>query len=154
VRKEMGKDFKIYCAHPISGLSYEEVLGYYNSIKEKLSGFGYHVLNPMTGKDALRTEKKLRTSGYRTPVSTNHAITERDRWMVGQSDVVYINLCKSKEVSIGCMAELAWAHQLGKHTVTVLEKDNIHQHCFVLEMSDIVFETEKEAEEYLKILVE
>lgn len=150
---KLNKKFRIYCAHPISGLSYEEVVKYYNYIITKLSKFGYYVLNPMTGKDALRCEKKLKSCGYGNPISTNHAITERDRWMVTQSDVVYINFYKAKEISIGCIAELAWAHHLGKHTVTVLEKNNPHQHCFILEMSDIIFETEKEAEKYLELLI-
>ena len=50
------------------------------------------------------------------------------------------------------MFEMAWAHQLGKHSVVVMEKDNIHRHSFVLEASDVLYETYSEALDYLEKL--
>jgi hypothetical protein len=69
--------------------------------------------------------------------------------MVHQSDVVYVNLLKTVAPSIGCIMELAWAHDLGKHTVVVMQKDNPHRHAFVLEAADVVFEEERDALRYL-----
>jgi nucleoside 2-deoxyribosyltransferase len=141
---------KIYLAHAISGLSYGEVMNYYVKTSEFLKSIGYEVLCPMTGKDALRNETKFKAHGIdKVPLATNHAIIERDRWMVTESDIVYISLVGTKGVSIGSVMEMAWAHQLGKHSILAMEPGNIHEHAFVLEAADIRYESEAEAEEYL-----
>ena len=141
---------KIYCAHAISGRSATEVLEYYDEINKKLTVMGFNVLHPMVGKGYMRTEIKFKAEGYGNPLSSNHAIKERDKWMVSMADVVYINLLGTKTPSIGCISELAWGDMLGKHTVLVMEKDNCHRHAFMLEMADIILETEDEALEYLR----
>lgn len=113
---------KIYLARPISGRSYDEVTTYYKKLTESLQYAGYEVLCPMNGKTHLRTELEFKAHGYtNNPTSTNHAIIERDRWMVNQADVVYANLQGSTHVSIGTCMELAWAHDKGKHTIVAME---------------------------------
>lgn len=145
---------KIYTAGPISGMSYEEAIDYFTSAKKQLTDMGYQVLSPFTGKDYLRNEIELRADGYNNPISTNHAIFRRDRWMVGQADVILCNLSRAPEkVSIGSMFELAWASDLHKHVVVVLPKENTHNHAFVLEAADIIFETYEEAMNYLEMLI-
>lgn len=141
---------KIYCGSIISGRSYEEVMEYYNYIISVLSDFGFDVLSPMLGKEALRNEIAFKKYGYGTAISSNHAIKERDQWMVTQADIVWLNFFKCKNASIGGISELAWADLLHKHTIVTMEEDNIHQHAFVLEMADIIFETEDETLDYLK----
>ena len=143
----------IYLARPINGYSYLEVMDWYKKTRGELEYF-YTILSPMSNKEALRTETKFRAHGYdNNPVSTNHAIIERDRWMVSRADVVFMDLSNTAEVSIGCMMELAWAHQIGKHTIVVMSEDNIHQHAFVLEAADIVFTTYEDAIWYLQELI-
>jgi len=144
---------KIYLARPISGHSYEEVTEYYKVTVKELIQAGYEVLCPMNGKTHLRTEIKFKAEGYGDSISSNHAIVERDRWMVEQSDVVYANLLGSEHVSIGTMMELAWSHDKHKHTIISMEDLNIHNHAFVLEAADIIFKTHQEAMEYLKNLL-
>jgi nucleoside 2-deoxyribosyltransferase len=144
---------KIYLAGPISGIGYDEVVDRYKKKSEYLNSLGYEVLCPMTGKTYLRNEIKLKASGYGFPVSTNHAIFERDKWMVSSSDIILADLSNSGDrVSIGTMMELAWASMLGKHTLIVLPEGNIHNHAFVLESGDIIFQTLEEAEKYLEDL--
>lgn len=144
---------KIYTAHPISGKSFDSVVGYYEDLKHRLEARGYEVLCPMTAKGYLRTEIKFKAHGYDGfPVSTNHAIVKRDRWMISQCDVVLADLLDTKIVSIGCMFELAWAQESGKHTIVVMEKDNIHRHAFVIEAADILFENIGVAMSYLEYL--
>jgi len=142
---------KIYTAGPISGSRYEEVSRYFSLAKTSLESVGYTVFTPMLGKEALRTELEFKAKGYENfPISTNHAIFNRDRWMVDSSDIIYANLSRSGErVSIGTCMELAWASDKGKHVIVVMQKDNIHNHAFVLEAADIIFETHGEALEYL-----
>jgi len=138
---------RIYLAGKISGYSYEEVVNRINEQKKLLKD--WDVFSPMTGKAYLRNEIKFKAHGFYDPVANNHAIFERDKWMVSNCDVVLVDLTTTDRVSIGCMMELAWASMLGKHTVTVLEEDNIHRHAFVLEASDIIFNNINEAMEYL-----
>jgi hypothetical protein len=110
----------------------------------------------MTGKLFLKKDNIEFTgqgcSNY--PITTNHAIKERDRWMVGQVDIVLVDFTDSgSRVSIGSCMELAWADELKKHTIVVMDKDNIHQHSFILECADIVFPNIDDAYNYLQHLV-
>lgn len=144
---------KIYLAHPISGLSYEEVVDYYQWTKHDLERFGFTVLNPMTGKRYLRNELEFKSHGYDNPVSTNHAIWRRDTWMVSQADIIYLNLMTTTDrVTIGGIMELAIGAYLGKHTIAAIPEGNIHEHAFVLEACDIIFRKHEEALEYLRRL--
>lgn len=141
---------KIYLAGPISGLGYDEIVDAYNEKIERLGNMGYVTLCPMTGKQYLRNEVELKAGGYNFPVSTNHAIVERDRWMVTSADIVLADLSSSgTRVSIGTCMELAWAHDHGKHTIGIIPVGNIHNHAFVLEACDIVFLSLEEAYNYL-----
>lgn len=144
---------KIYCAGPITGKSYKEVVEYYKRTVNKLQGYGYQVLFPMCAKSYLINETNLKAGGYDYPLSTDHAIIERDRWMVMQSDVVFVNFFNAKKrISIGSCMELAWAHDHGKHTVTVMQEKNVHRHAFVSEASDVIYLDEKSAFDYLEKL--
>jgi nucleoside 2-deoxyribosyltransferase len=144
---------KIYIAGSISGQSPDEVECYFSGTKWMFENWGYTVFHPMIGKGQLRTEKIYRAKDYRHPVATNRAIVGRDRWMVEQADVIFMDLSSSTHASIGCMFELAWANEFNKHVVLVLPENNIHQHAFVLQAADIIFENESEALSYLKSLI-
>lgn len=140
---------KIYVAGRITGSTPEEVFEYFNSTRKILEECGYEVLTPLMGKEYLRIEKKFAPEGYKYPASTDHAIAERDKWMVGQSDIVFVNFIGMPAVSVGCVMELAWASLLGKHTVIAIDKENINYHAFVLDAADIVFDSTRAALEYL-----
>jgi len=147
-------DLSIYPGRLISGRSQEEVLEYYDTIHKELTEMGYKVFHPMVGKGIVRNEMKFRAESPSTsPICQNHAIKERDKWMVQMADIIMQDFTGATQVSIGCISELAWADLLGKHTVVVMEPDNIHRHAFTLEMADIVFETLAEAKEYLRKLI-
>jgi nucleoside 2-deoxyribosyltransferase len=144
---------KIYIAGAISGQSGEDVISYFKNTKALLIGMGYQVFSPMTGKSQFRNEISMKSHGYDNPISTNHAIIERDCWMVSHCDVLYCNLTMAEIVSIGSTMELAWGHILKKHTVLTLPKNNIHRHAFILEAADIIFEEHEEALSYLAKLI-
>ena len=144
---------KIYLAGAISGETYEDVVEKIEAKKYALQLMGYKILNPMTAKKAIRTEIKLKSHGYGNPESTNHAIFGRDRWMVEQADILLVDLRDTPDrASIGSCFEMAWGFAANKHIVLVMEKESIHQHAFVLEAADIVFETMAEAYLYLEAL--
>lgn len=140
---------RIYLARPFSGFDAHEVREYMNNVGQVLKRAGYEILSPMAKKDFLTGV--LRNEGYHDPVASNHAIFERDRWMVtNQADVVLVDLSEASVISIGCVMELAWASLLGKHTVVVMGPDNVHRHAFVIEAADIIFEDLEVALEYLE----
>jgi nucleoside 2-deoxyribosyltransferase len=145
---------KIYLAGPISGKSYSEVVDLYKDKSAILRSMGYKVLCPMTGKTHLRNELEFRAHGLDShPVSTNHAIFERDKWMVSTADLILADLSNSEDrVSIGTMMELAWASMLGKHSIVVMPEKNVHRHAFVLEAADLVFTNIFQAYGYLEEL--
>ncbi len=140
---------KIYIAHPISGGSADEVFQWFDDIGTRLRAMGFQVMSPLSGKGHLRTELRFRAEGYDHPLSGNHAIFERDKWMCEHSDFMLTDLTGATKPSIGCAMELAWASAKGNHTIVVMEKDNTHRHAFVLEAADVVFETLEEAMTYL-----
>jgi nucleoside 2-deoxyribosyltransferase len=144
---------KIYLAHPISRLTPDQVISYYEHTTRECQKLGYKVLCPMTAKGYLRTEEKYRATGYDNPVATNHAIYERDQWMVKNCDVLLCDLIGRAGFSVGCTMEMAWASLLGKHTIAVIPAESEYQHAFILEAADIVFETMDEAMEYLDSLI-
>jgi len=132
-------------------MSFQEVTRYYKRTIAKLHG--YKTFHPMVGKGILEKEIAFKSLGYDShPLVTNHAILQRDCWMIQQSDVVFVNYSPSKKISIGCCMELAIAHWLRKYTVVVLPKDNLNNHSFVQEASDVIFYDEDEAIEYLNKL--
>lgn len=143
----------IYCVHPINGLSFKDVTDYYTYAVAYLQNCGYDVLYPLVARGECNRDMTFRATGSeKVPCATNHAIYERDRWMVQQSDIVFADLTGAKRISIGSVMELAWASYLGKHTVVAMEKTNIHRHAFTLEAADIIFETGAEALTYLQEL--
>ena len=140
---------RLYLAHPLSGHDYDGIMTYYRDLSRRLPY--YDILCPMVAKERLKG-MTLSDGHKQFPVTTPHAIVERDRWMVSQADVVLVDLTPANSdsgVSIGCVSELAWAALLGKHTVLVMEDGNVHDHSFVRENADVIFPALEEAEGYL-----
>ena len=142
---------KVYLAFPMSNRDFKDVLSYTLSTKARLIAMGYDVLYPLIGKGYLKNEGSLKAEGYDFPVSTAHAITRRDLWMVKQADVVFVNLAKTEVPPVGCIAEMAWAYLLNKHVVLVTKENNLH--AFIREMADVIFNDYEEAMVYLKQLI-
>lgn len=150
---ELLKSLSIYLAGSISGKTVEEVRDYFTNFTKMFSDMGYQVYSPMTGKGNLRVSKTYDPLGYTLPVATDHAIFNRDRWMVGKADIIFCNLFNSIHVSIGSMMELAWARELRKHIIIVMEERNIHEHAFVIECADIRFTDIDDAISYVESLI-
>lgn len=146
-------NLKVYTVGAISGLSYDECVSEFNVRISRLKEMGYDVLYPMLGKDYLRNELSLRAEGYPDrPISTNHAIVKVDFWRVDTVDILFVDFTNAAgRVSIGSVAEMSRGYAKDKLIVTVMQKENIHRHAFVTEMSSIVFETLEEAYGYLAI---
>lgn len=144
----------IYLARSISGCESKEVYAYYTSLAEKVRNLGLTPLTPLEDVEELRTSFEERSGDNKafSPSNTNHAIVERDCWLVQTADILLVDLTCAKHLSIGAMFELAWGHLLRKHTIVVLKKGSYYDHAFVLEAADVVFETIDEALNHLKKL--
>ena len=140
--------FKIYIAHPISGLTGKEVINYYQKITELLED-KYYILSPMAGKEHLYNDNICVPHGYQDAICNNHAIFKRDMWMINQSDIIFCDFTKAKQISIGCTGEICVGAALNKHIVLAMEDDNIHNHAFILEAAHIILPTYDEAIDYL-----
>lgn len=151
----MERTYWIYLVHPMSGLKYDEVEKYYTDVKTKLEALGYHVLHPMVAKKLLQGANKFdpKANHRGSPIVTPHAITRRDHWMVRKSDIVFADLTGSKDKSIGSISEISSAYELGKHTIGIMEKGNIHEHAFMFEQFDIIFDNLEDGIVYLTKLI-
>ena len=150
----MEKKFWIYCVHPMSGLTWGEVERYYTETKMRLDALGYFVLHPMCAKSELKGNKFDPKAGETgNSVVSAHGITRRDHWMVRKSDIVFADLSGCKKKSVGSISEIATAYELGKHTIGVMEKGNVHEHAFMSEQFDVTFEMYEEAINYLQKLI-
>ena len=146
---------RVYVAGIITGLTAEEVFKYFDSAKKTLEDFGYDVFTPVAGKDMCRVEKRKFASQQKSkiPQLTNHAIIERDRWMVKNSDIIFCDLSGKDTASIGCTSELAWAHDNGVHSVVILPEEHVMRHAFILEMADVLFDNREDALIYMDSLI-
>lgn len=147
---------KIYTAGPMAGLSFDQVKENYLLKTKILRNMGYEVLCPMTGKMFLSGSKKFHGNGFDDyPVTTNKAIKARDRWMVGQADIILADFTiTAPNVSIGTCMEIAWGDELNKHVIVVMTEDNIHNHCFISECANVIFPEIGSAYQYLNKLIE
>jgi nucleoside 2-deoxyribosyltransferase len=145
----VGPELTVYLARQITGLSFAEVEAAYEDLKSRVSALGFKVLQAMTGKKDLAGHQNLSACGIGRPLSTDHAIAQRDRWMVRQSDLVLMDLRGTTRISIGCCMELAWAFEMGKHNIVVLEPDNLHHHAFIHDCAHVIYETLEDALNYL-----
>ncbi len=136
----------IYLAHPMTGLTSEEVFRYYDTVTERLKK--HNLYSPVMAKDYLREHDKLAKT-FPAPLSTAKAIYHRDSWMINESNAVLCDFTDAKEISIGCCMKLALANAWRKHVVCVMDENNIHYHPFVTECCDVIFGTLDEAIEYL-----
>ena len=142
----------VYLAFPMTGRSVGETREYVEETANELREMGFEVLSPLIGTECLTDEEILKTN-YEDPVLSDKAIVRRDLWLLKKADIVLVDFGKAEKVSVGCVVETAWAYLLGKHVVSVLPKNSVHDHPFLREASDVIFGTLDEALEYLYFLI-
>ena len=147
----MKNGLKVYIVGPMQGTTYDDVRRRFEGNSKMLKAMGYQTFVPIAGMATM--EGVILPEGYSDPICNNHAIKTRDRWMVNQSDILFVDLTNTTEVSIGSVSEIAWGEMLGKHIVVIMEKKNVHRHAFILENASIIFETREEGFDYLENLI-
>jgi nucleoside 2-deoxyribosyltransferase len=143
------KEIVVYLAGPITGLSYEQTIGWRTELQRRFSDTAPHVrcLDPMRAKDHLAGFDNIGAFGHPGGLLDGKAVVSRDLWDVARADVVLMNLSGAETISIGCMVELGWARAQNKFVVVVLPLEerrggdgtsNPHDHLFVLEVASAV----------------
>lgn len=131
------KQYLLYCAGAITGISYAGSTDWREYVSEKLPPF-ITAVSPMRGKKYLSQEKTVKASYEEIPLSSQKGIMTRDRMDVMRSDMVLVNLLGTEKVSIGSVMEVAWADAFRKPVILVMEKDNLHSHPMLREAAGFV----------------
>ena len=120
----------VYLCGPITGSSYNDVTDWRKFVAIYLA-HDIIPISPMRGKEFLNKEKQIGYSYKDDPMTTSQAITIRDRFDVMNCDALFANFLGTNKISIGSMIELGWADAFRKPIIFVGEKDNIHHHPIV-----------------------
>lgn len=129
---------RVYLSGPMTGLLYEEADNWRQIATRTLTLDGIGAINPLRGKDGLRGKVFSTSYDYGEEIlnTGNSSILQRDHFDVTNADVVLCFLAGATKVSIGTVAELAWAHTHRIPIVVVAEKEgNVHDHPFIRAMA-------------------
>lgn len=149
----MNKEFMVYLAGPISGLSYGESTDWRKHVASLLPP-NILPLSPMRHKEYLLQERVIADRYEASVLSSATSITCRDRFDVQRCDFVFVNFLGAKKVSIGTVIEIAWADLLRKPVIVIMEEENIHEHAMLERMTGFRLETlEKGVETLCKVLL-
>lgn len=141
----------VYTIGAITGLSYDECFNQFDTRVKKLKSMGFDVIYPILGEGKSRNVVELEWDKQPTDsIDSNHTIVKSDFWRVDNADILFADFTNSpNRISIGSVAEISRGYAKDKLIITVMQKNNIHRHAFIQEMSTIIFETTDEAYDYL-----
>lgn len=123
----------IYLSGPITGFTYEEAKSWRDEIAKALPQID--CFSPLRGKDYL-IEKGVIKAGttFKEVLSTDQGITGRDMLDTKRSDLLFVNVLGTTQVSIGTIMEIAWAQAMHKPIVIAIEKEgNPHDYPMIRE---------------------
>jgi nucleoside 2-deoxyribosyltransferase len=143
------KEFLLYCAGPITGVSYGESTDWREYVASKLPPH-IKAVSPMRGKKYLANENNIKDSYEEYPLSSQKGITCRDRMDVMRCDMILVNFLGANKVSIGSVMEIGWADAWRKPIIVVMEKDNVHSHAMIREVAGYIVSNLDEA---IKIVI-
>ena len=118
-----GRDFLVYLAGPIAGLTYDEGQDWRKYACQK---FPQEIrgISPLRCKEILRSESVITIKSYsNSPLTTDRGITTRDANDCTRADALLVNLLGAKAVSFGTPSEFGMAHILRIPIVVVIEDE-------------------------------
>lgn len=127
----------VYLAGPITGLTYKNCTDWRHYAIEKLRPITG--LSPMRAKDYLSAVGSISGTGeeyaHMGPLSLPRGVITRDHFDCTRCDVLLVNFLGAERVSIGTVAEMAWAFHKRTPIVCAMEpQGNPHEHMFTAEM--------------------
>ena len=126
----------IYLAGPITGLSYKGSTDWRRWVARRMSP-DIIPLSPMRGKDYLRDEQVIGSAYEHHPMSTEAAITARDRFdVMTRCDAILVNVLGAKKASIGTIIEIGWADAARKPIILAIENEgNVHDYPMIRQVA-------------------
>lgn len=142
-----GRDFLVYLAGPITGLTYADGQDWRTYAAQELP-VEIRAMSPLRGKDVELSRVGIihncNESG--TPLTRSRGIMTRDFMDCTRADAVLVNLLGAKSVSIGTVMEIAWAYMARIPVVVAIEKiSNLHDHSMIRESIGFRVETLEDA---------
>ena len=133
--KSSGRDFLVYLAGPISGLTYDQGQTWREyacqQFPQEIRG-----ISPLRCKEELRSKGVIHDSYPDNPLTTDRGITTRDRQDCTRADALLINLVGAKYASPGTSIEFGWADAHRIPTVVVIEdQGNPYDHPMVRDLT-------------------
>lgn len=134
----MGAKPKVYLAGPITGLSYDDAVGWRKYVKQQLEPtvVGY---SPLRSKSYLSKQTSIKDTHDYNPLSSQRGIYTRDLYDCRTCDLMFVNMLGALKVSIGTSMEIAWAAAFNKPIVLVIEDlHNVHDHAMIREACSFI----------------
>jgi nucleoside 2-deoxyribosyltransferase len=122
----------VYLAGPITGLTYEGATDWRDDVREQLYHFNINAFSPLRGKSYLKGKYAIADKYDEFAMSTEQAITARDRFDCTRCDLVLFNFLGAPKTSVGSCIELGWADGARRPSILVIEPTgNLHDHSMV-----------------------
>lgn len=134
---------KVYLSGPIDGLNYGETTKWRDYVGGLLDKAGIEVRDPMRQRvyknahDRVTADRPLDevVITIHSSMNSDRGITVRDHKDTITADLLFVNLLDARKVSLGTVAEVAWAYDRRIPTVVVMEDSgNHHEHPMLREM--------------------
>ena len=130
----------VYLAGPMAGISFRRANAWRKGAAFDLAMKDIETLSPLRFKQNLyyvNTLTKLMNDND-NKLLTNAGVFTRDFNDVKRADALLVNFLDAEVASIGTAAEIAWAWQMQKPIVVVMDPGNVHQHAFIVEMASLI----------------
>lgn len=125
----------VYLAGPITGLTFDGATDWRDKAKRELADVGIVGLSPLRAKDYLKGSTAISDSYPDFGLSTEQAITARDRFDCQRAGLVLFNFLGAQKASVGSCIELGWADSARVPAILVIEKEgNPHDHAMVRQL--------------------
>jgi len=140
------RDFLVYLAGPIAGLTYEQGQDWRAYVAAELPQ-EIRAISPLRAKGERLARVGVITDSYEdNPLTSQRGLTTRDRMDCTRADAIIMNLMDTTKVSIGTMIEIGWADAHRIPIILVLPKTgNVHDHPMVRDCASFRVETLDEA---------
>jgi nucleoside 2-deoxyribosyltransferase len=153
----MSEKCSIYLAGPMSGLTWQEALGWRRTCEAELSRY-WRLINPVRSQSEPSSETDIiphstqLDKDYKDLHHTATGITAQDEFFIDQSDWILANFLNAREVSIGSVWELGYGWRGGKKILSVIEPGSCHDHGFIRRRSHVFTPNLDEAIEFFKAI--
>ena len=148
-------EFIVYVAGPIKGTTYDGCSGWREKLQDqfdlqiRIAGVDdrIRVASPLRSKahykglgvlDDNPEKGLLEADLFARTIDCRRGVMTRDRFDCTRANLVFANLLGAKQVSIGTVMEIAWAHLARVPLVVVMEEGNPHWHSLLIEATDFL----------------